>query len=119
MRDKGLAAYDRRITVILCAKCTMNSGYSMDDSYANVREDAWYICNDENVFVKPDRSAKRQKTAIGPLTPPMHSSRDAYMLVYKRRRNTPPSRAPPKIVVDRVREDNVAFETILNDWGVR
>lgn len=80
---------------------------------AYIRAKEWYICNDEEVTVKSEPAKKKLKLSItGTLMNGNgnddETSKDAYMLVYKRLGSTEPIK-PPKGVLEAVEAENAAF----------
>lgn len=82
--------------------------------------DTWYICNDELVQPKPVRPHKKIKLEKpGDDKGKLESSKDAYMLVYKRRDGHVSPQFPPAIVMEKVKEENRGLREELNKVGVR
>ncbi|KAK4687825.1 hypothetical protein P7C73_g2281, partial [Tremellales sp. Uapishka_1] len=79
------------------------------------RDKEWYDCNDEEITKLSERPKKRLKLA----NPEFQASRDAYMLVYKRKgENTVPTQ-PPDSVMERVKEDNAIFNAELDHRALK
>ena len=76
----------------------------------------WYICNDEEVSRK-SRPA-RKKIRLLPELPEPNTSRDAYMLVYKKKVTTRP-RAPPPHIMASVHSHNAEFAAALDERAKR
>lgn len=69
---------------------------------------------------KPARPHKKAKLDIpGDDKDKIESSKDAYMLVYKRRDGRVPPQAPPAIVMEKVKEENRGLREELNKVEVR
>ncbi|KIR98682.1 hypothetical protein L804_04261 [Cryptococcus deuterogattii 2001/935-1] len=94
-------------------------GHFICETYDEI-DDIWYVCNDDLVQPKPARPHKRIK-----LDKPagdkdrLESSKDAYMLVYKRRDGHVPPQSPPAIVMEKVKEENRGLREELNKGAVR
>ncbi|KLT43767.1 hypothetical protein CC85DRAFT_284275 [Cutaneotrichosporon oleaginosum] len=67
----------------------------------------WYFCSDGEVSKLSERTTKKIK--LDPDFPDDQVSRDAYMLVYQRRRNPPPQRHAPEHMRREIELDNDEF----------
>ncbi|WVF71134.1 hypothetical protein IAT40_005931 [Kwoniella sp. CBS 6097] len=83
-------------------------------------EKHWLLCNDEEVtrIEDEERPKKRLKLDLE-AEPGTQSSRDAYMLVYKRKNTDVLPIDPPVMVGDRVWADNIALENEGLDAAVK
>nr|XP_019046681.1 hypothetical protein I302_05431 [Kwoniella bestiolae CBS 10118]OCF25611.1 hypothetical protein I302_05431 [Kwoniella bestiolae CBS 10118] len=82
-------------------------------------EQAWLLCNDEEVKNLSERPAKRPKLSLK-LDGDTHSSKDAYMLVYRRKdQNQVVPKQPPSTVWDKVMAHNVTLREEQNEIGVK
>ena len=85
---------------------------SHDGISADRRDKEWYVCNDEMVEKRSD--PPRKKIKLVPDCADVDASRDAYMLVYKRRMCMTPC-SPPISAMAAVQADNSAFAAELDD----
>ncbi|OXG77311.1 ubiquitin carboxyl-terminal hydrolase 48 [Cryptococcus neoformans var. grubii Br795] len=94
-------------------------GHFICETY-DENNDIWYICNDELVQPKPARPHKKAKLdKPGDDKDKIEWSKDAYMLVYKRRDGRVPPQPPPAIVMKKVKEENRGLREELNKVEVR
>ncbi|KAE8539220.1 hypothetical protein D1P53_004316 [Cryptococcus gattii VGV] len=94
-------------------------GHFICETYDEI-DDIWHICNDELIQPKPARPHKKTKLdKPGADKDRLESSKDAYMLVYKRRDGHVPPQSPPAIVMEKVKEENRGLREELNKGAVR
>ncbi|OCF60862.1 hypothetical protein L486_00506 [Kwoniella mangroviensis CBS 10435] len=85
-------------------------------------EQSWLLCNDEEVTNLSDRPTKKARKALklDKLDEERYSSKDAYMLVYKRKdQGQVASKQPPPVIWDRVMAHNVTLLEEQNTIGVK
>ncbi|WWC94448.1 hypothetical protein V866_001294 [Kwoniella sp. B9012] len=85
-------------------------------------EQTWLLCNDEEVTNLSDRPTKKSRKAIklDKLDEDKYSSKDAYMLVYKRKdQGQVAAKQPPPAIWDRVIAHNVTLQEEQNAIGVK
>ncbi|WVQ77862.1 hypothetical protein IAR50_007560 [Cryptococcus sp. DSM 104548] len=116
----GNSVYELR-GVITHMGTSAHHGHFICETY-DEPTDTWYICNDEQVSPKPPRPTKRLKFSSTSSSPPPlgeESSKDAYMLVYRRRDGRMAPQRPPGMVMEKVNLDNEKFRAEMNGVGVR
>ncbi|WVQ80125.1 hypothetical protein IAT38_002226 [Cryptococcus sp. DSM 104549] len=112
----GGDTYDLR-GVITHQGSSAHHGHFVCEAYDEA-DDAWFTCNDEEVTKVADRPRKRAKLDK-PEEKDVSSSKDAYMLVYRRRDGSAQPVEPPRVVMEKVQADNAALHAELNAIGVK
>ncbi|WRT66676.1 uncharacterized protein IL334_003636 [Kwoniella shivajii] len=82
-------------------------------------EQSWLLCNDEEVKDLSERPKKKPRIMLN-LDGDTQTSKDAYMLVYKRNNGIRVQpQQPPRLIIEKVEALNVTLESEINEIGVK
>ncbi|WWC62222.1 uncharacterized protein I303_104817 [Kwoniella dejecticola CBS 10117] len=115
--DLGGQSYELRAVITHEGK-SAHHGHFICEVY-DESADIWLLCNDEEVKNLSDRPVKKPRLALK-LDDDVRTSKDAYMLVYKREEAAEVvSQDPPSSVADKIRASNSFLEEEKSEIGVK